>query len=523
VGFTLISESGCNVGCLPTNGKIGLSDGSCRRAMLGAQSSSADCVAGMMGNPGTPNNAVATDGWVGSLGLVHFSSTQAVSSGVIDAFFANTKKFFLACSSGNYGNTCTTTCPAGSYCPGDWERYDCGYTGPPSEQTVINVNYCPQGGAAPVAVSPGFFSYGATSSTRTNQAACTAGHYCAAGVEVECGGSTVYCQFSASGRTAPAACPAGYYTTGGTATTRDAIEPCPQGHFCTEGAKFPCPAGKFGGTQYQTDAGCSGNCAAGYFCQAGSTVRQADTCGSADVYCPAGTEERQQVLDGLYSTPLSAASSVRTGQLACPAEVTCADGVQIIDLIEWTGECSSGGYTIFMAEDASVGTSTGVAQNASHFVNTETVASYSLTDLNGTGCFELASDRTVALAAACSVPLDYEAVPRAQFHLVLEVTIGADSAICAITVDVADGNDQPALILSSLSQLRQISEKAAAGTTVGNAVMVIDEDVGQEHTFSILGDAVPAGAEALFTISSCSGEVRLTDAGAAALDYNRQS
>jgi hypothetical protein len=48
---------------------------------------------------------------------------------------------------------------------------------------------------------------------------------------------------------------------------------------------------------------CTGPCEEGYQCPPGSTSPRQQPCGSAEFYCPTGSERRIKVQDGFYSTP----------------------------------------------------------------------------------------------------------------------------------------------------------------------------------------------------------------------------
>jgi len=230
--------------------------------------------------------------------------------------------------------------------------------------------FCPWGSPIPVAVQEGYYSTGgASDSTRTGQAQCEAGSYCAKGVRRRCR--------------------AGLFGVGAGLSHRDCSGKCSPGHYCPEGStsktQVRCPAGRFGaplltpstttsgsplkwdyaatnnknadGDYYNADlyagypAGddkglamaaasaavrvdpglpslaCSGRCAAGYFCPEASTSPFERLCGGDGVYCPAGTGAPVPAKPGHFTVG-GANATVRTNQHACEPGSYCSRGTK---------------------------------------------------------------------------------------------------------------------------------------------------------------------------------------------------
>ena len=158
-------------------------------------------------------------------------------------------------------------CPPGKWCPGDGMSHPCpaGAFGDVSGlSTPSCAGFC----------SPGYFC--PTGSTSAQQ--------------VECGlhrGASVYCP---AGAARPVAVSPGYYSTGGYEktvglpqnTTRTGQMRCEPGHYCIAGMKIQCPAGSFGSDVGLASADCTGACEPGHFCPPGSVSPRQYRCG--DVY-----------------------------------------------------------------------------------------------------------------------------------------------------------------------------------------------------------------------------------------------
>ena len=257
------------------------------------------------------------------------------------------------CFQGHYGadkamtnGKCSGQCDAGYFCHAQStspKQYHCG------DKTV----FCPVGSFAPTPVSPGHYTIDAADGGdggMTAERLCGIGHYCQAGVELECapghygssfgltaptcdgqchsgyyctagstlptqnpcGGFDVYCP-AGSNTTTPVS--TGYYTinenseagasgTFGTDGQRQSAQKiCESGHFCKNGVKRSCPAGTYGEMEGLSTFECSGICAAGYYCPPASTSAQERQCGAADFWCPDGSALPTHAAEGFYTMP----------------------------------------------------------------------------------------------------------------------------------------------------------------------------------------------------------------------------
>ena len=201
----------------------------------------------------------------------------------------------MAKAYGVYNNNgAATTCPAGSYCPGDFNATLCS-PGTYSKAQATRCTSCPPGqvtlepgATACQTCDEGFYEVGRSGCLPCNEA----GYYCAGGQRFDCpdinglacfGGNIVavfgffldderVLQGCAPGHFCPGdlqshVCAAGTYTESANATT---CNPCPKGlHQPEEGATTctPCPGG-----QYQDKEGSLGcnECRPGFFCTAGT-------------------------------------------------------------------------------------------------------------------------------------------------------------------------------------------------------------------------------------------------------------
>lgn len=119
------------------------------------------------------------------------------------------------CSYATGGNASTRTgfssCPLGSYCPGDGYAY-----------------FCP----------PGTYGSSANITSFSCSGPCSPGYYCLAGSvssqNVTCGWPGVYCP---GGSSAPLSVPIGSYSTGGTNVTRSGYSICGPGTYCVNGSQ----------------------------------------------------------------------------------------------------------------------------------------------------------------------------------------------------------------------------------------------------------------------------------------------
>ena len=154
--------------------------------------------------------------------------------------------------------------------------------------------YCPAGSGSPVAPNPGQQLAGGGTTTRTHVTSCDAGYTCSGGM--------------------PSACPAGRYGSDGLSCV-DCGSPevfCPgatgspervrEGHFSV------------GGLGNTTRTG-EEECVAGTYCSSGLVHE----CGAESLWCGDGVSSPTPARPGLYTTPISANVTRRTGTKECSA------------------------------------------------------------------------------------------------------------------------------------------------------------------------------------------------------------
>ena len=229
------------------------------------------------------------------------------------------------CPGGTYGSAlglrnalCSGDCVEGYYCPpGSTNNKTklCCTTDPITDQctSLPGAFYCPRRSAAPISVTPGFYSTPVTSesvSTRTGQTKCPRGSYCKDGIKKGCGEgkplpSRWFCP--GPGMSEPTAMDPGFY---GAVPVG-----LPENETLTQAKE----------------------CEAGFFCANG----RKDPCGGAAVYCPAKVSSPRTVFAGFYSTgvadcaaspawcatiDIGPSNSFRTGQTRCPEGSYCKGG-----------------------------------------------------------------------------------------------------------------------------------------------------------------------------------------------------
>ena len=188
----------------------------------------------------------------------------------------------------------------------------------------------------PLAVVPGFYGEGSTDPsknlTQALSISCEGGFFCTSGQRTKCGGGDLFCPPEAS---SPSTVQLGWYSTGGSTDTRTGEATCEAGSYCQTGVKTPCPPGRYGSGTALYREECTGLCREGYWCGAGSTEATPHACsegypkdgiGKFEVYCPAGSEMPTVALKGHYTTPRG--SDKATGQRECEAGFYCRDGVR---------------------------------------------------------------------------------------------------------------------------------------------------------------------------------------------------
>jgi hypothetical protein len=139
-------------------------------------------------------------------------------------------------------------------------------------------------------------------STRMCSGPCSAGYY-GTGVHETCSG---ICQpgFTCPlGAAYPSPCPNGTFGSYEGLFQPRCQADCPPGFYCPSQSEspIPCPAGRYGNARSLATDSCSGPCERGWFCPAASQTSRGFECGGANLYCPSGVNQPQQVPTGHYS------------------------------------------------------------------------------------------------------------------------------------------------------------------------------------------------------------------------------
>ena len=179
----------------------------------------------------------------------------------------------------------------------------------------------------------------------TWDATCTPCRYCGQRMySVGCGGAS---------RGQCPRCPAGRYNDVAVANWSsvgaEACKVCPVGSFCLDGDRFGaplgtfaaapgseratnCPAGRFGNVTHASSANCSGACERGFMCPAGSVKADAQACGRASRFCPAGSGIPEEVRLGYYSVGKRGENAYgaehQVGQRMCEGGYRCPAGIR---------------------------------------------------------------------------------------------------------------------------------------------------------------------------------------------------
>lgn len=257
------------------------------------------CVGGMLGGPATR------------------SAQAACEAG---AFCVDGLRF--ECPPGRWGSvvgetrpSCEGECEAGWACP--WASVSA-----TMQACTDPAYYCPAGSGVPVPADKGFMTVplGVEEATRLGAAA--------AGYSGR-GGASVASRWGATRD--PPLLP--HAEVPNSTVLRSGQVPCPAGHWCSGGVAQPCPAGRWAAPLTYTSQ-CTGDCAPGFFCPAGVAASPTHApCGSAAVYCPAGSGAPVPVSEGFFSTGSVRAvglpeNATQSAQAACTPGSYCTHGVQ---------------------------------------------------------------------------------------------------------------------------------------------------------------------------------------------------
>mgnify|MGYP005991323017 CR=1 FL=1 len=429
------------------------------------------------------------------------------------------------CGAGKYGNagattpSCSGDCEAGYFCPaGSSSRreYECGRNkvdpsawvqcpNPLNPTTTINCpssQYCPRGSGEPNTVLPFYATYSGGETTRHSQGS------------------------------------------------------CPRGSWCPNGERRPCAAGRYGlGSNTYTDDQCEGPCTAGYQCPAGSHSPSPFECARnpstgvlyqyvKDYYCPEGTGASLVIPDDHFSTPRYQFETTRTGSTLCVRDHACIKGYTDLK-IEFSTGCASWdsgsvtgdrrwkGDAVFQensdAETVSISLSirpptqaAGVSWSveaecdrwSSQFspdptIDFSTLFEVSVNVATTSSIYSASATATVRIAPGKS--LNFEVCEKFSTRLVATINDPSEAIYtvqtftCRLDMEVQDTNDAPFFPgeLGQLLYIRSSPEAVRANTPVGDPIEAADEDVGQEHTYSIT-----SGNDAnMFGITRCGGQL----------------
>jgi hypothetical protein len=420
-----------------------------------------------------------------------------------------------SCPAGRYGTGASSSSVCSGYCPAG--RY--------SGARASSCTVCPAGRytsssgstSCTTYCNPG--RYGTTSyasSSANCQGACAAGYYCSSGsgspTQFACGANAVYCP---AGSSSPRAASPGYYTIGGGSTTRTAQTACPAGRgvFCNGGIQQKCKAGRYGASGGLPGSDCDGPCAQGYYCPEGSTSRYAALCGGVHVYCPSGSGAPVAApASGFYTGPLTVAEDRRYTINACPSDKSCEFG-KIIEPLEYYS-CPAGTLDRKVAElitSAPAGNPVDARLRAG---KTGTITYSIISQTWNAGCRYGPNGNVFAIDGAGQIKLNNRQINYndcQQFTIVTQAAFGTSIGKCTVTIDVVDKNEMPSATCGN----RDVREKVAAGTLVGSPMSASDPDKGQSLIWSIVS-STPAGAP--FAIGPCDGQL-VVKKGGADLDY----
>lgn len=213
-----------------------------------------------------------------------------------------------------------------------------------------------------------------------------------------------------------------------------------------------------------------------------------------------------QVSNGFFTTPLTAAQDVRTGQQGCPANSNCVNGIAYPH-VRFTDVCTvSTGYnsfsgTVSLAEDTVGDTEAYPTIDINMVTQAAPTATHTIT-----GCSGATFTRTTTgtkLSLTSSSRLDFETCR--FFTIALELKSGGtgrdNTFSCALRVNIVNGNDRPTL---AAGQVRQIAEDSPKDFRVGLPLNWVEEDVEQDITFSIV-----TGDTSLWSVGTCNGQLYL--------------
>jgi len=469
----------------------------------------------------------------------------------------------IKCPAGRYGasfglatNSCSGKCNAGFYC-------ELGESSPTPPGKLCAAGRYGNAGATAVSCSgpcePGYFCHAGSPSR--SQYRCEkdplnpmATVQCPDPLnptaQIDCPDS----QFCPRGSAEPTPVSSFFATYTGGVGIRHNQGACERGRWCPNGERRLCAAGRYGlGANMYTNDYCEGPCVQGYQCPAGSHSPTPFECGRdaatgilypnpRNYYCPEGSGESLPVPDDHYSTPSSGAATTRTGAALCIRDRACVDGIMDYK-VEFSTGCSSWdsgtttgdrrwtGEAVFEEnsdlETASVSVwirppyqivvwtveaecevwSSQVTPDMSVDFSSlfEVVVSIPSTTSN----FQVLATATVRVASGKH--LNFEVCEKFSTRVVATIddpdedVYKIQTFTCRLELSVQDTNDAPYFPgeLGVTTYVRFTPEAIRANTPVGEPINAEDEDIGQEHTYSITS----GNYGNMFGITRCGGQL----------------
>ena len=220
-----------------------------------------------------------------------------------------------------------------------------------------NMHFCPEATTKVKEVREAYYSVGGQPGERHAEEICPIGSYCTNGERFDCPAGRYGGRVGLLNKTCSGLCSAGYYCPSGSTSprmkqcnsddvycpegskeptpvapghfsvSRVSQEICKEGFYCTSGKAFACPAGRYGKSRGLKSSECDGPCRAGYFCRELSNDPQQNACGSANVFCEAGSAMPKPVHQGYYSIG-GIDEAHRVDERICPFGHWCHEGIR---------------------------------------------------------------------------------------------------------------------------------------------------------------------------------------------------
>ena len=211
----------CNAGYYCTAGSTSATQNACGFAKYCTAGSSSATSCPTNSNTTSTTSGTALSSCLGNSGYYNCESgtCNVAGTGYYSATLSNSRS---QCDAGYYGssttnnvNTCNGQCNAGYYC-------SAGSSSATANACGSNDYYSNTGASSCTQATPGYYTTGGTSTTRTGQTAC--------------GGNEYYCTNGVQNSVSN-----GHYSTGGTSTTRTGQSQCTSTTYCITGVQYNCP------------------------------------------------------------------------------------------------------------------------------------------------------------------------------------------------------------------------------------------------------------------------------------------